>query len=1490
MLFAKRGRQKSAVGGTVPSKAKMDQMRNLMQKKNEDRQNKLRNASIMAKRRKEHLAELKPPVYLDAGRPLLVNPGDDVEIEGLVREERTLMGNESNRKKSGISLTRGTLPSWVTIPIKMVPESLAMDAGFDENENDQENVIEDREIKKIDRIRFSLLSNELTLKQSHLQVEHGPVYDRKSMEPRENGLNDLKLGPLNRNTRCDKCGNDIVDCPGHGAHLASPLACYSGNLIEKIHRSLCCLCYFCSSLLLTKNDKKLQKLIDAENNWKAFAIGKFDEAKSSNLAGLENDKEIAEAETAKMRAMRFSKIVAAMEKMPKKRCPNCKVPQPKYICKGLYLDVEWTPESMSLMSIKERESALRPFTPEIAGRIFDSVSEETAALMGVGASETLKSMIVRNIPVLPPIARPNIASFEGSKKRSSDYITQKMTDIQKVIRDLELAIKREDESIRNKTIPGDPAKGFDPISPKTAQVWQDWTRLQIHIGLTIDRKAKMGKGFGPASDLTEAHNGCNSDKVASELLKQEAQKHLGKGKALAYGDRMQGKDSRIRGNLAGKRVNFSARLVIGPDPNIAIDEVLIPIYVALSLTYAEKVFNANLQEMRKHVDIGFGRVGGAKSVIMLDGSEFFLDPRDSAAESSKEIRHIEIVPGMTVNRYMKNRDVVVINRQPSLHRISLQALYARLAVASRPSNFIHPYSILSILGINPQITKPFNADFDGDEMNLHFPQNEMARAEALLLMTPKVNLKHPQSNNLSLSPIQDCVYGVWHLVHPDTFLDEEQTFDLMAEIPSFERLNAKRIGPTDPQTEEARRAFKTRLGEPVILKPKRLWSGKQILSALLPEGFCYEKWPETRPAAEGRESTDVWMVKLAKGQWPWRRTSEAKQFEFGESDREIESAVDMALFKNLASVKTFANATNLNEEVLVGLLETNKETIGNEHLAIAWLIRERSEHLEKWRAHAEFLIKDEIEREKIFKADELMTKERNKLNLSPHVWDANLRNEAGMVIRDGDLILGESTSSHFGGSTGSVLHRMAMDKRWGSARTINFLTTLQRVIARFLDWRSTTVSLGDCQPIKKEDSEEAKVLVEHMMQAARDIMERCKDEGIDPGRAEIEALISDIVGKSVFDALSAKAKKMYRNNLYRIVRSGAKGNFINLVQILMSYGQITVAGCRNFSSDPKCGVLPSFAVGDNDPLAKGFVPMGLGQGLGPVQQYNSFKAGREGLSDTAVKTSETGYFFRRMFKAMEAVMEAYDGTIRNSNNEIISPWYGDGNYDPKNLSRIKMEFLMLSDKELANAMGFELPVGKQHNPCDPEKIIKYAWYDGSGKWASCHCLRAACKKIQNMQERSIMCTISCFERVRYFRDRIRNQRLSPFKPDLEIEAYLPFDPKYELDAWAKKIAKSRNNNEYRPAMEPVEAVFMVRQFTEKLRTGFYDAYCMRSTIELCLTPNKLTAARIDSKKELQDFLNYLEYIHETAKVEPGEMIGSVASQCIGEPATQMTLK
>lgn len=348
---------------------------------------------------------------------------------------------------------------------------------------------------------------------------------------------------------------------------------------------------------------------------------------------------------------------------------------------------------------------------EIRERL-SKIPEDVAAKLGVEGSRP-KDLVLTHVPVPPVTMRPSITLETG--ERSEDDITHKLVDIIRINKRLQNNIEIEA-----------PDFIIDDL----------WELLQYHVSTLF---------YNDLSGVPPARH--RSGRSLKSLI-----------------ERVQGKEGRFRQNLIGKRVNFSARTVISPDPNIGINEVGIPVEIAEKLSISRKVNDRNYEDMIEAVENGPDQHPGANYVFHPDGR------RRKITEENKEelIDMIEPDEGWQVERHLVDGDIVLFNRQPSLHRMSIMAHKVRVL----------PYRTFRI---NPNVCAPYNADFDGDEMNVHVPQTEEARAEAEELLKVQQHVKSPKTGGPIIGMLQDYVSGLYLLTRGDTELTREEAFNLLTE-------------------------------------------------------------------------------------------------------------------------------------------------------------------------------------------------------------------------------------------------------------------------------------------------------------------------------------------------------------------------------------------------------------------------------------------------------------------------------------------------------------------------------------------------------------------------------------------------------------------------------------------------------------------------------------------------------------------------------------
>ncbi len=267
----------------------------------------------------------------------------------------------------------------------------------------------------------------------------------------------------------------------------------------------------------------------------------------------------------------------------------------------------------------------------------------------------------------------------------------------------------------------------------------------------------------------------------NEVAQLPPARHRGGQPLKTLTERIKSKEGRIRHNLAGKRTDFSARTVISPDPMIGLNEVGVPLSISMQLTIPEKVTEWNREHLRKLVENGPKKYPGANYVIKPNGR------RKTITDETKDEILEELSEEYIVERHLINGDVALFNRQPSLHRMSMMCHQVKVL----PGNTFR---------LNPAVCNPYNADFDGDEMNLHIPQNEEARAEARILMLVETQIISPRYGLSVVGCIHDAITGNY-LLTKELVLTRNEAADLLyscgvedlSQLPAKEKIDGKEV-------------------------------------------------------------------------------------------------------------------------------------------------------------------------------------------------------------------------------------------------------------------------------------------------------------------------------------------------------------------------------------------------------------------------------------------------------------------------------------------------------------------------------------------------------------------------------------------------------------------------------------------------------------------------------------------------------------------------
>ncbi|GAA5891337.1 hypothetical protein JCM6882_004661 [Rhodosporidiobolus microsporus] len=636
------------------------------------------------------------------------------------------------------------------------------------------------------------------------------------------------------------------------------------------------------------------------------------------------------------------------------------------------------------------------------------------------------------------------------------------------------------------------------------------------------------------------------------------------------------KEGLFRKNMMGKRVNYAARSVISPDVNIETNEIGVPPVFARKLTFPEPVTAHNINQLRQMVINGPHEHPGASFIQMEDGTLISLDRMTLeertaqankllAADSSASARlgsssrpDVGLPPTRSaqinrkVYRHLQDGDIVILNRQPTLHK---------------PSMMCHRVKVLrgeKTIRMHYANCNSYNADFDGDEMNMHFPQSLIAQAEARMIANTDNQYLVPTSGNPLRGLIQDhVVAGVW-LTNKDTFFTREQ----------YQQLIYGALRPEGAYTGEG--TVKTL--PPTIWKPKPMWTGKQVISTVL---------------------------------------------------------------------------LNIQPPEMCGIHFTSKGKVpGN-----------------AWGVFAE---------------------------------------EGEVLVHDGELLTGIIDKAQIGASPYGLVH--SVYELYGPSSAGKLLSILSRLLTKFLQSRAFSCRMDDLVLTAAGNADRRRMLQtvnDKGLSAALDYTGLSSADRADPATADdlrnrLEEILRDDYKLAGLDASvegetnqvttqliktclpNGLVKPFPHNNMQTMTVSGAKGSNVNASQISCLLGQQSLEG-RRVPLMVSGKSLPSFKAFETAPRAGGFVAGRFLTGIRPQEYYFHCMAGREGLIDTAVKTSRSGYLQRCLIKHLEGLRVHYDHTVRNADNSILQFHYGEDSLDvTKQKHLTQFEFAVRNMQTLIN--------------------------------------------------------------------------------------------------------------------------------------------------------------------------------------------------------------
>ena len=834
-----------------------------------------------------------------------------------------------------------------------------------------------------------------------------------------------------------------------------------------------------------------------------------------------------------------------------------------------------------------------PIQPEMVLRCFQRISDRNVELIGFNPKFSRPNWLICTVLAVPPLTvRPSVVMEDN--QRMEDDLTHKLVDI-----------VRNNQRLRDKIDKGDSA---DIINKYT-------DLLQFDVATYVDNDIK---GLAPAAQRS--------------------------GRPLkTLKSRLGAKTGRIRGNLMGKRVDFSARSVITPDSNIDVDELGVPEEIAMNLTFPEIVTLYNRDRLISYVRNGPAKYPGAKSVFLKEDqrpiSLKFVNPET-----------LDLNEGDIVHRHLIDGDVVLFNRQPSLHKGSMEC---------------HRVKVLpgSTFRLNVSATKPYNADFDGDEMNMHVPQSIASASEIKYLASVLRQIISPNKNIAIISVFQDTQTGVYRLSQPTTSIPEHVAMNILS-----------------------------RMKKPLssyVRKDKNL-TGLEVFSTTLP------------------------------------------------------------------------------------LISFN-----------------------------------------------------GRVN-----------------VKNGILDKGTLNKGAFSATSEGLVHMIYSD--FGPQRAGQFVNDVQNIVTKFNLF--TGFSVGPADLITNIETEEA--IKEELAKGREKVAQILSSVHAGTflnasGRTDGEELENQIFNalKTVAAEIGEKSMKSLPkdNRMVQMVDSGAKGSNLNITQMLGLLGQQQVAGKRiQYTLQDR--TLPHFPKFDDGIESRGFVENSFITGIRPAEFFFHAMGGREGLIDTAVKTSDSGYIQRRLVKTMEDLHVAYDGSVRNAEGKIFQHYYGGDGVDSVSSEVVPIELGVMSMEDVyrefaATKSDFEKVVSEELT-ADTDDLVEQL-------------LRDRDDLVRNVFRFKKNSKVWCGVNVKRIVEKYNN----PYSTKTDLT------PQYVVEELSKLCNQSWCSH-------------------NKL---------LHLVLRYYLAPKKSIIVHRFSRALFDDLLKDVTFKYIKSRVHPGEMVGTLAAQSIGEPTTQLTL-
>jgi len=471
-------------------------------------------------------------------------------------------------------------------------------------------------------------------------------------------------------------------------------------------------------------------------------------------------------------------------------------------------------------------------------------------------------------------------------------------------------------------------------------------------------------------------------------------------------------------------------------------------------------------------------------------------------------------------------------------------------------------------------------------------------------------------------------------------------------------------------------------------------------------------------------------------------------------------------------------------------------------------------------------------------------------------------------IVNGKYIRGQIDKSTLAGKMNGLIRSIFND--YGDMNASNFIDDIQSIVTEYMKLSSYSVGISDLiadsktnQQISEAVTNKKKEVVKLLNQLHIGVFENNSGK---TNQVEFETKVNSILNKAQEEAGKIGRNSLDKGNRFVImVKAGSKGSTINIAQMISCLGQQNVDGKRiPYGFEDR--TLPHYTKFDDTSQARGFVESSFIQGLTPEELYFHAMGGRTGLIDTAVKTSSTGYIQRRLIKSLEDLSVRYDMTVRNNKNKIIQFSYGTDNINTMKVETIHLPIVKMSLEEIF--MHYQIPNDRK------SRSIELSNFDTDTK-----------KRYKSQKKDLKIKTKEIIKMMIKNREDIIKY---VFNYDGETKIHIPIQFDRLIYNIQHNLYITKNNM---VDITPLELYNMIEKSYKKLEFNEYTkpSKLFKITWYYYLSPKNLLTVKRFNKRAITLLLEKIEFNYKKAIVHPGEMVGLVAAQSIGEPTTQMTL-